>query len=557
MDDRIDSFDIGEFEEKPSAPFSTAWSTRVAPKTRSRRTYGRRGSDSVVNHRTAKNSSLLESKERKKNRNVVDEDQEEDAGLEDTEQFARASSPYNTSFNGFLESPLPPPRRLKKWKTISGESPVNGKPNLPPKLMRSQSVSALMPNRRSSRQDYENFNPNFVGHSILEENTSPKRSAVMEADKKGRKKSRPTNHSFMQNNNFGALRTGNSDGNNTRGKLPALASDSFSDLARNYGEVEPSWTTSSTSSYPSSKDSNEDFHRRRSFSADLFSPPSFSFPDETMDGSESPTTSTSSTRKRGVHKSQFLIDESPVLRSRSRILSPVPVRTPDLSLSFMESTDLNHRPGSKLMNISFSASKNDKKVARAELDVTMSDDDLYVSGDSDISVDSEDEIMATNSSMAFHGIKQPSSTRSTRIFEPEKATVDDILKYMPSHEDIEFLSTSLQQNLEGQRGCRSCNIAPPVTWAAKRRDAFFQATRTLGFTFRAGGGSVSYIQIPKTRGSALLSLLNSTLAAYDEGKGRQRLLDTEAITAPKQFVFPSAIKKEGQLTQGRRSSPKE
>merc|ERR1719162_195703 len=114
---------------------------------------------------------------------------------------------------------------------------------------------------------------------------------------------------------------------------------------------------------------------------------------------------TSSTRKRGVYKSKFLYDESPVLRSRSRNLSPLPIRTPD-QLSVMSSIGSKHKTASKLMNISFSSTKNNNKIVRAELDVTMSDDDLYVSGDSDISVDSEDEIMATGSSNTFQAIKR-------------------------------------------------------------------------------------------------------------------------------------------------------
>jgi hypothetical protein len=579
-------FDIEEFEGKDSFASSTAWSSRVATKSRGRRAYGRRGSD-----RTIKNTSLLESKQRKHNIKNVDEDHEVDTDVENNEQWTMPKSTYNAAFNGYSEVPSPPPRRLKKWKTITGESPVTSHLKKPPKLMRSQSVSALTPHRRSSSSsrsvsssssfasfvleeggpDFENFNPNFFptsndvhGRSILEENTSPKRSAVVEGNKKGRKKCKPTNHSFLQNNDFSALNTVDNDGNNNRGnrnrsgKLPALASDSFSDLARNYGEVKPAWITRSISCPSNDHGSKEGAYRRRSYSSDRFSPSSHSFIDETMDGIDfvsSPTMSTAS-RKRGVCKSQFLIDESPVVRSRSRILSPSSLRTPDPSI-LVDSIDSKHRTASKLMNISFCSTKNDKNINRVELDVTMSDDDVYVSGDSDISVDSEDDIMATGSSNAFHAIQRPSSTRSTRIFEPEKATVDDVVTKMSSYEDILFLSRSLKQNFEGQCGCLSWNIAPPVAWAAKRRDAFFQATRTLGFTFRAGGGNVSYIQISKTRGSRLLSLLNSTLATYDERKGRQSLLHAKANNSPKQFVFSSAIKKEVQPAKAFRLTPKE
>jgi len=426
--------------------------------------------------------------------------------------------------------------------------------------------------------DFENFNPNFLtksnnSHSLLEENSSPKRSAAVEGGKKGRKKCKPTNHSFLQNNDFTALKDSNTNNNNNNNcgnsdysrKVPAWASDSFSDLARNHGEVGAAWATSSTGSCSSNCNSNKEaMHRRRSSTADLSSPTSYSFHDETMDTTDtvsSPTMSmTSSTRKRGVFKSNFLDDESPVSRSRSRILSPPPVRTPDISC-FMESIDSKRRAASKLMDVSFYSTKNSAKADRAMLDVTMSDDDVNVSGDSDISVDSEDEVMAMGSSNIFQARERPSPSMSVPIFEPGKATVNDIMKYMSSYEDIQFLSTSLQQNFEGQGGCLSWNIAPPVAWGAKRRDAFFQATRTLGFTFRAGGGNISYIQISKTRGSRLLSLLKATLATYNERKGRESSPNVEANNTPREFLFSSAVKKELQpasrVSKTLRLTPKE
>jgi hypothetical protein len=579
--DRNDSFDIEEFERKAdSIVTSTAWSSRVVPKFKGRRAYGRRGSDAVFNSRTKRNESLPENRERHDVN--VDQDQEEESGLDDNEDWTLMTSPYNKTFNEYTEVPTPPPRQLKKWKTISGESPSTLKPNEPPKLMRSQSVSALLPKRRafgSSRStstassfasfageeggiNFENLNPNnffpasnnLHGQSILEENTSPKRSAVVEGNKKGRKKSKATNQSFVHNNDFRALNKFDRDGHNTRGnrygsrKIPAPGS--FSDLARSYSEGDPAWKTSSTGSYRG----NDEMNRRRSYSSDIFSPSS-SFHDETMDVTDlalSPTTSTASSRKRGVYKSQFLIDESPVLRSRSRILSPLPTRTTELPF-LTNSIDSIQRTESKLMNISFYSTNNEKKISRSDLDVTMSDDDLYVSGDSDISVDSEDEVMTTESSKAFRGVNPPLSAKSTRICDPEKISVEDVVKIMPCYDDIQFLSISLKQNFEGQGGCLSWNIAPPVNWVAKRRDAFFQATKKFGFTFRAAGGTVSFIQISKSRGSSLFSLLNSTLEIYDELKERERLPNTQEKNTPQEIPSSAANKS----TKAQISEPKE
>ena len=95
----------------------------------------------------------------------------------------------------------------------------------------------------------------------------------------------------------------------------------------------------------------------------------------------------------------------------------------------------------------------------------------------------------------------------------------------------------------------------PVVQAAKRRDAFFQATRKLGFTFRSGGGNVAYIQIPKARGKVLLNLLNSSLATYD--KRKERLLEASASSGPKEFIFSSAVKREAQPVKNLKFTPNE
>mmetsp|Transcript_3999 Transcript_3999/g.10462 ORF Transcript_3999/g.10462 Transcript_3999/m.10462 type:complete len:1482 (-) Transcript_3999:1127-5572(-) len=583
--DESDLFRRGEFENEVSLANSTAWASRIAPKFKGRRTYGRRGSDVVSHIKSAKNVPLLKSKQRNQNKNKH-EDYRVDAQGEDNAQYAFMRSPYNSPLDEHLGVPSPPPRLIKKWKTISGESPVVSKPNKPPKLMRSQSVSALMSrpiSNSSSRStsvassfasfavkeggsDLENFNPNYVttsnnihGRLILDENTSPKRSAVADASKKDRKKCKPTKYSFLNKNDFGTLNTPDKNDKNlrlsedSRSKIKTVALGSFSDLARTYGEVDHAWNTSTTSSCPINwNESKEDAHGRSS-STDLFSPASYSFNDETMDGAESVLSTTmsmtSSTRKRGVCKSQFLIDESPVVRSRFRILSPLPVRTTD-PFSLTKSIDSKHNTTSRLMNISFCSARSEKRVVRTELDVTMSDEDV----DSDISVDSEDITAA--SFHAFHRTKLPSLITNANAFEPENATVDDVKKLMTSYEDIAFLSRSLKQNVEGQRGCLSWNVAPPVAWTAKRRDVFFQATRKLGFTFRAGGGNVAYIQISKTRGSRLLSLLKSTLETFDEGADRQRLLDTKANNTADKFCF-SLTRKKVQPVKAIRSTPKE
>ncbi len=547
-------FDLEGIHGKDSVPITTAWSSRVEPRSKGRKAFGRRGSNAFSANRTMKGVFPVQSKERKQN--INDEDLE---GAEPINQWNIVRSPGD-DFSG---PPLPPPRQLKKSKTISGQSPATSNPSLPPMIMRANSLSGMVPTRRRSSfsnrsastgssfsslsTENENFHPNFDGRNIMED-TSPKRSAVVEVNKKGRKKCKPTNLSFMQRNDFGSLNPFGKDGNDNHGSEKMQTLGSFSDIARNYPEqADPVWLANSTSSLPPTySESDEDVNRRRSYSAGFLSPSPIHYQDESIDNTDfvlSPTASTasSSTRKRGACKSHFFTDDSPVVRSRSRIMSPLPDRTPELPI-LLHSVDSKPR-STGLMDISFSPK---------DREYTLSDDD--VTDDSDISFDNEHENVDT---FGFKGINHPPSTRSARGFEPEKASPDDVVNYMSSFEDIKFMTDALKQNFEGQRGFATWSIAPPLSWSAKRRDTFFHGARKLGFTFRSGGGNVAYIQISKTRGRKLLPLLKSTLATYDEHKGRQRLLGSETKSAQKVFMFSSAIKKDARVSNGMRLTPKE
>merc|ERR1719464_1716665 len=82
----------------------------------------------------------------------------------------------------------------------------------------------------------------------------------------------------------------------------------------------------------------------------------------------------SSTKKRGNYKSQFSDDESPISRSRSRILSPPSIRTSDVS-TFSASVDSKYRLGSRLMDVSFQSTSKSVTIDREMTNITMSDDD--------------------------------------------------------------------------------------------------------------------------------------------------------------------------------------
>ncbi len=536
-----------DFDGKDSGPTSTAWSTRIAPESKGRKTFGAFGRRGSAPFSSIRDPFQKEEKERSYGASF-DEDQNYDTELVEND-WSMVTSPEP-------DIPMPPRRRSlsRRSNTISGDSPGNSRLNLPPMLIRSNSVSGV-PKRRSSTssrsfhsgssyssfgsegRDFENFNPNFQGRSILPENTSPKRSAMPEGNKKGRKKIRPTTHSFMQSNDFSSLSKLGNNGGNMRGngngnkKLSTL--DSFSDLARSHEENEPAWLTISTSSLPSSyEDVEEDMSRRRSYSTGFCATPTTHFLDDSLGLASSPTSTTSS-RKRGASRSKFIDDDSPVVRSRSRLLSPFSSRTPELPC--LTSIDSKPRSSAKRMNLSFFSSNTDANVV-------MSDDDA-LSRDSDSSIEMNDanESRATN---------RPACIRSTK-FDPKKASVDDFLKRMPGFEDIEFLSKSLSQCSKGSRGLNIWRIALPMVWDKKRRDAFLHCAQMLGFTLKSGGGSFTLIHISSASGDAMIPLVKATLETYDERK-RQSQFRTKPENAPKIFDFSPAV--HSRLS---RSTPKE
>mmetsp|Transcript_58141 Transcript_58141/g.65002 ORF Transcript_58141/g.65002 Transcript_58141/m.65002 type:complete len:1499 (-) Transcript_58141:1235-5731(-) len=594
-----DSFDIGGFEKTCSFVTSTTWSSRVASKPKGRKTYGRRGNDAVVKNRKINNparsrvaslertpesspsTSLFESAVKEKEKSLVENIEDEEWNTDNQSQ----------KFNRDSDISTPTIRKCRAFvrsHTIGDDSPNTSKPTRPPQLRRSQSVhsvtNSLSSRSSSSRsfsttssvasmpveeeRDFENSNPNFFdtpSNNSLLDNISPKRSAIFKGGNKCRKKSKPANNNAFLQNDFTPLAVSNDSGvNNSKSKLLPGSLDSFSDLARNFGEARTSWATSSTESCPDNCSSRNEESMRLSSPTDLFSS-TIIYPDQAIDsvdnGSSPAISMASSTRKRGVCRSQFSDDESAVSRSRSRILSPPSIRMSEVSC-YSASVDSKFRVGSRLMDVSFQSTNKSVKIDRIMTDVTMSDDDVNVScendDDSDISIDSGDEEMSIIP--LLNSIRRKRPSYSTRL-ELEKATIDDIVKSTSSIEDIEFLSASLQKSIIRQGGCL---IAPPVSWEAKRRDAFFRwTTKSLGFKFCPGGGNFSYIQTTKNRGNRLLGLLNAaikSLKTRSEGELRESLSNFEENSS-KAFDFSFVTEKElqpaSQVSNSYRLTPKE
>jgi hypothetical protein len=247
----------------------------------------------------------------------------------------------------------------------------------------------------------------------------------------------------------------------------------------------------------------------------------------------SPALSLASSRKRGICESPFDdFDDcssaggfplSQGSNKSSRLLSHPPTRLSEFSLHFADEKE--GRISDFPLN---SLGEKKKRATEIASDDGESSEQETVDGDDsgdDASVESVGDRRSPMPSFVPYSRvqQQQSSVRksvdiyfgSPKLLEPTTAQVSDVIDSMSSCQDLKFLTRSLRKENGGSR--QSWHVAPPVSWIATRRSSFFcWTTRSLGFTFRAGGMSVSYIQISKTRGASLLELLDSALSECKE-----------------------------------------
>jgi hypothetical protein len=98
-----------------------------------------------------------------------------------------------------------------------------------------------------------------------------------------------------------------------------------------------------------------------------------------------------------------------------------------------------------------------------------------------------------------------------------------IFDTMSNYDDLKFLIKALRKEKVGSTissfgTTKTWTIVAPLAWESKRRTAFLQwASRGLGFSLRAGGGAVAFLQISMTKGGAILESLEAALIAHKVG----------------------------------------
>jgi hypothetical protein len=487
-----DSFDIGEYEWTPSKHTATAYETQVAPKTRAPRTYSRRGSVGALPYGSKPSvepTSGVPSRPRK-------------ARVEGFDCFSPTAEPLgldllNESLPSFNK---PPPRGFSRSHSISHV------PNLPKPvaLRRRCSVSSRSTSTTTSVRSVstssvystdlsENVNPNF---HPLELCVLPKRAALVENDKRGTKKSRSARH-------FGRSIS-------VPLSSSSVGSHSFSNLAKFQEEGASSWAAQP----PLIANISPPIPSKVPFASEFID-----FADAS--GSSPATLSADSTKKRGVCGSPLddfddasaggfsLSRLSQHSHSRSRMFSP---------------------PSARLS--SFSLESTEEKKSRA-MDIASDDggdSDTRDGDDSggDASVESVGNSRSAIPSFGAHPQQLRSSLGlndsifgSSRTIEPiESLNEGYVLDSMSSYPDLKFLIKTLRKEQGGRN--MSWHVAPPTLWDTTRRASFFQwTTKSLGFTLRAGGINLSYLQISKAKGADVLKLLESSMVSYkSQGLGK-------------------------------------
>lgn len=112
------------------------------------------------------------------------------------------------------------------------------------------------------------------------------------------------------------------------------------------------------------------------------------------------------------------------------------------------------------------------------------------------------------------GVKNQ-STITTDPLDPTR-----IFETMSDYEDLKFLIKALRKEKHGSTfasfgSTKTWTIAPPSAWDSRRRAAFLQwASRGLGFSLRAGGGAIAFLQTTVTKGGVVLESLEAALIAH-------------------------------------------
>lgn len=529
-----------EFDWDPSETTVTAWSASNTRAAKGRRAYGRRASKN--NAKNGDNKRRANQRRRQFQETTLDEESAfiERSSSHNTTEWNSTSSNSSLDLNRSETLPVPPPPG-PFGRSKSNASVSSSVPNKPPLLRQSRSMSVRSDSRRDSSSasttsssitsvdsrfgSCENTQPNNVGvpngSSLLSPQPPTKLKKIdmtpLDIETKGsaRKKMRQRHYENDMSDSSPSFMSPNNN-------------NSFSRLAKS-AELAAAWIKPPALS-PGLKDvMGFDFGCLGS-----------------ANSTSSPTASvatTGSSRKRGVcelpyddaeeasfNGSQSFMSTSSFetrSRSRSRIFSNGSFSKSITAEDAPDPSDLFSRNGTDDVDSHDEKSEDDASAQESEASEESSQDHSM-----DIDHEEEDAMNHQDTRSASpvppKPVRRSSNNFEETVFGSKKnqSTVADslhpekIFDAMSDYEDLKFLIKALRKEKHGSTiasfgTTKTWTIAPPSAWDPRRRTAFLQwASRGLGFSLRAGGGAVAFLQTTVMKGGVILESLEAALVAH-------------------------------------------
>jgi hypothetical protein len=549
-----------DFEWDPAESTITAWSASNTRTTKGRRAYGRRGSK-----KTTKNGDKRRANQRRRQFQEMALEEEEESLIQRTSSHNSAewTTSSSSSFDLTRSETLPiPPPPGPVGRSHSTTSLSGGAQTRPPLLRHSRSMSVRSDYRRDSSASIssssaesrfgqsENMQPNINASSLLSPQppTKLKKIDMTPSDNETKGSARKK---LRQRHNENDL------SDSSPSFLSPNNNNSFSRLAKS-AELAAAWIKPPEFSPTALKDTI-----------------GFDFGCLGAVNTSSPTASvatTSSSRKRGVCELPFddNVEESGYSfmsttssyetrsRSRSRIFSQGSFSKSLSADDAPDPSELFARNGSSEDIDSHDEKSHDDDHSSAVR--SESSDDESMEHDMDID-HHEDDVAAKHdekeenekSLVPPQPVRRSSNDFEKTVFgSKNQPAVKDpldpsqICETMSDYEDLKFLIKALRKEKHGSTiasfgTTKTWTIAPPSAWDSRRRTAFLQwASRGLGFSLRAGGGAVAFLQTNVTKGDVILLALEAALVAHKASAKNDKDVGAPSRPVPKNIAILSS-----------------
>ena len=551
-------------EELDWDPFQntvTAWSASHTRANKGRRAYGRRGSKKSTNAEEDKGKRVVPRSRQLHRRNSLSLEEEDRSNKSAEWRSASSDSAFDATrsenFGALLPSPAQP------LETRSTSCPVPSSQQRPPLLRPSRSVTSsvrLESTRDSSHSSLSSLNTTTDSRSEPSENIHP--NIATQDDQSLSSFLSPQPPTKVKKIDLTPLDI-DLNGSAKRKKLTQRLSES------DISDSSPSFVSPSTNSFSLIAKSAElavAWIKPADLSPGFKATTGFDF-SCFADNTSSPAQSVATTgsRKRGVcelpsegeEESSFNAGISFTTsssyetrsRSRSRIFSAGSATKMAVASDAPDPSELFTRAGTD--SDSHNGQSDDE---HSEAESKASDDfSLGCPMDFELEKKPASRDIKKASLLPPKPVRRPLNNFDDSVFGAKDSSEIDaalnpshIFDTMSHYDDLKFLIKALRKEKDGSTIAsfgitKTWTIVAPPAWEPKRRTAFLQwASRSLGFSLRAGGGAVAFLQISVAKGGVVLESLERALVVHktsalnaltDPCKPRSRNKEIESIVS--------------------------